>query len=131
MAGALCVVWGGACMAGCVHGGGHAWQGACIVGGMCVVGVIHKNFQKFALFNFKYLNDTIFTCQNGTACFKFRGIPCKFHVGPDFNLVHGLFHRILGLLLGYSLGRIPHSLSSDDQSIKNCKTYLNIRASLQ
>ena len=117
-------------------------RGACVAGEMAIAaGGTHptgmpscfnyENFQKFALFNFKYLNDTIFTCQNGTACFKFRGIPCKFHVGPDFNLVHGLFHRILGLLLGYSLGRIPHSLSSDDQSMKNCKTYLNIRASLQ
>ena len=50
MAGRL--MWGGACMAGGVHGGvhgrGHVWQGACVAGGMhgrgmcgrgvCVVG---------------------------------------------------------------------------------------------
>ena len=31
----------GACMAGGVHGRGHAWQGACMAGGVCVAGGVH------------------------------------------------------------------------------------------
>ena len=89
----------------------------------------YKIFQKFVLF--KYLNDTMFKCQNGTACFKFRGIPCtcKFHTGLDFNLVHGLFHRIPGLLFGVFSGKDtsqPFTRRSVHQELQNLPEHSGI-----
>ena len=34
MGGGACVVEGGVCMAGGMHGGRHAWHGVCLVGGV-------------------------------------------------------------------------------------------------